>query len=152
MKQFKSKSNSSSKRKAGDKEKEKKDGEHQRTKRNHQFPKLWLTKYSWLKYNDERAIMFCALCHKHSVDLGENIHNFCSGTNDFKLEFINTHQSSEAHAWATCMEAASTASPDTGCAEQMLKSMNSITLGRVENIFRTCHAIAKSGCPFTDLD
>ncbi|OPJ82474.1 hypothetical protein AV530_000304 [Patagioenas fasciata monilis] len=30
--------------------------------------------------------------------------------------------------------------------------MNSITLGRVENIFRTCHAIAKSGRPFTDLD
>lgn len=96
--------------------------------------------------------MFCAPCRKHNVDLGENIHNFCSGTDDFKLEFISTHQSSEAHAWATCMEAASTASPDTASAEQMLKSMNSITLGRVENIFRTCHAIAKSGRPFTDLD
>lgn len=151
MKQFKSKSNSSSKREADNKGKEKKDGEYQRTKRNRQFPKIWLTKYSWLKYDDERAIMFCALCHKHNVDLGENIHSFCSGTDDFKLEFINTHQSSEAHAWATCMEAASTASPDTGSAEQMLKSMNSITLGRVENIFRTCHAIAKSGRPFTDL-
>ncbi|KAM6364138.1 sperm flagellar protein 2 [Pluvialis apricaria] len=152
LKQFKSKSNSSSKREVGDRGKEKKDLEHQRTKRNRQFPKIWLTKYSWLKYDDERGIMFCAPCRKHNVDLGENIHNFCSGTDDFKLEFINTHQSSEAHAWATCMEAASTASPDTASAEQMLKSMNSITLGRVENIFRTCHAIAKSGRPFTDLD
>ncbi|XP_074876000.1 zinc finger protein 862-like [Buteo buteo] len=152
LKQFKSKSNSSSKREVGDRGKEKKDLEHQRTKRNRQFPKIWLTKYSWLKYDDERGIMFCAPCRKHNVDLGENIHNFCSGTDDFKLEFINTHQSSEAHAWATCMEAASTASPDTASAEQMLKSMNSITLGRVENIFRTCHAIAKSGHPFTDLD
>uniref|UniRef100_A0A8C8A9H0 Sperm flagellar 2 n=1 Tax=Otus sunia TaxID=257818 RepID=A0A8C8A9H0_9STRI len=138
--------------KVGDRGKEKKDLEHQRTKRNHQFPKIWLTKYSWLKYDDERGIMFCSPCRKHNVDLGENIHNFCSGTDDFKLEFINTHQSSEAHAWATCMEAASTASPHTASAEQMLKSMNSITLARVENIFRTCHAIAKSGHPFTDLD
>uniref|UniRef100_A0A8B9DQ31 Sperm flagellar 2 n=1 Tax=Anser cygnoides TaxID=8845 RepID=A0A8B9DQ31_ANSCY len=148
----KGKSNSSSKREVGDKGKEKKDLEYQRTKRNRQFPKIWLTKYSWLKYDDERGIMFCALCRKHNVDLGENVHNFCSGTDDFKLEFINTHQSSEAHAWATCMEAASTASPNRASAEQMLKSMNSITLGRVENIFRTCHAIAKSGRPFTDLD
>ncbi|XP_014809464.1 PREDICTED: sperm flagellar protein 2 [Calidris pugnax] len=152
LKQFKSKSNSSSKREVGDRGKEKKDLEHQRTKKNRQFPKIWLTKYSWLKYDDERGIMFCAPCRKHNVDLGENIHNFCSGTDDFKLEYINTHQTSEAHAWATCMEAASTASPDTASSEQMLKSMNSITLGRVENIFRTCHAIAKSGRPFTDLD
>uniref|UniRef100_A0A8C6NEU6 Uncharacterized protein n=1 Tax=Melopsittacus undulatus TaxID=13146 RepID=A0A8C6NEU6_MELUD len=137
---------------ADDRGKEKKDLEHQRTKRNRQFPKIWLTKYSWLKYDGERGIMFCAPCRKHNVDLEENIHNFCSGTDDFKLEFINTHQSSEAHAWATCMEAASTASPHIASAEQMLKSMNSITLGRVENIFRTCHAIAKSGRPFTDLD
>ncbi|KAL2294194.1 hypothetical protein Nmel_007918, partial [Mimus melanotis] len=129
LKQFKSKTNSSSNREVGDRGKEKKDLEHQKTKRNHQFPKIWLTKYSWLKYDDEKGIMFCVPCRKHNVDLGENIHNFCSGTDDFKLEFINTHQSSEAHAWATCMEAASSASPDTASAEQMLKSMNSITLG-----------------------
>ncbi|KAM7024392.1 sperm flagellar protein 2 isoform 2-T2 [Acridotheres tristis] len=129
LKQFKSKTNSSSNREAGDRGKEKKDMEHQKTKWNHQFPKIWLTKYSWLKYDDEKGIMFCVPCRKHNVDLGENIHNFCSGTDDFKLEFINTHQSSEAHAWATCMEAASSASPDTASAEEMLKSMNSITLG-----------------------
>ncbi|XP_027756412.1 sperm flagellar protein 2-like isoform X1 [Empidonax traillii] len=152
MKQFKSKSNSSGKREAGDGGKEKKDLEHQKGKRNRQFPKIWLTKYSWLKYDDERGIMFCVPCRKHNVDLGENIHNFCSGTDDFKLEFINTHQSSEAHAWATCMEAASTASPDRASAEQMLKSMNSLTLGTVENIFRTYHAMAKSGSPLADLD
>ncbi|XP_074389398.1 sperm flagellar protein 2 isoform X5 [Zonotrichia albicollis] len=131
LKQFKSKTNSSSNREVGDRGKEKKDLERQKTKRNHQFPKMWLTKYSWLKYDEERGIMFCVPCRKHNVDLGENIHNFCSGTDDFKLEFINTHQSSEAHAWATCMEAASSASPDTASAEQMLKSMNSITLGFV---------------------
>ncbi|XP_042731295.1 LOW QUALITY PROTEIN: sperm flagellar protein 2 [Lagopus leucura] len=152
LKQFKGRSNSSSKREVDDRGKEKKALEHPRIKKNRQFPKIWLTKYSWLKYDDERGIMFCALCRKHNVDLGESIHNFCSGTDDFKLEFINIHQNSEAHAWATCMEAASTASPNTVSAEQMLKSMNSITIGRVEGTFRSCHAIAKSGWPFTDLD
>ncbi|XP_040512458.1 sperm flagellar protein 2 isoform X5 [Gallus gallus] len=152
LKQFKGRSNSSSKREVDDRGKEKKDLEHPRIRKNRRFPKIWLTKYSWLKYDDERGIMFCALCRKHNVDLGESIHNFCSGTDDFKLEFINTHQNSEAHAWATCMEAASTASPNTVSAEQTLKSMNSITIGRVESTFRTCHAIAKSVQPFTDLD
>ncbi|OWK57797.1 Sperm flagellar protein 2 [Lonchura striata] len=152
LKQFKSKTNSSSNTEVGDRGKEKKYLERQKTKRNHQFPKIWLTKYSWLKYDDERGIMFCVPCRKHNVDLEENIHNFCSGTDDFKLEFIDTHQSSEAHAWATCMEAASSASQDTASAEQMLKSMNSITLGRVENIFRRYHAIAKSGSPYIDPD
>ncbi|XP_021234980.1 sperm flagellar protein 2 isoform X4 [Numida meleagris] len=152
LKQFKGRSNSSSKREVGNRGKEKKDLEHPRIKKNRQFPKIWLTKYSWLKYDDERGIMFCALCRKHNVDLGENIHNFCSGTDDFKLEFINTHQNSEAHAWATCMETASTVSPNTVSAEQMLKSMNSITIGRVESIFRTCCAIARSDQPFADLD
>lgn len=126
--------------------------EYLQTKRNRQFPKIWLTKYPWLKYDEERGIMFCALCRKHSVNLGETVHNFCSGTDDFQLEFINAHHSSEAHAWANCMEAASSATPDTAPAEEMLKNMSKITLGRIENIFRTCHAIAKSGRPFTDLD
>ncbi|KAM4879293.1 sperm flagellar protein 2 [Sylvia borin] len=152
LKQFKSKTNSSSNREVGDRGKEKKDLEDQKTKRNHLFPKIWLTKYSWLKYDDKRGIMFCVPCRKHNVDLGENIHNFCSGTDVFKLEFINSHQSSEAHAWAVCMEAAISASPDTASAEQMLKSMNSITLGRVENSFRRYQTITRSGFPYADPD
>ncbi|XP_019351596.1 sperm flagellar protein 2 isoform X1 [Alligator mississippiensis] len=152
LKQFKSKNISANKKKGGDGGEEEQGLEYLQTKRNRQFPKIWLTKYPWLKYDEERGIMFCALCRKHSVNLGETVHNFCSGTDDFQLEFINAHHSSEAHAWANCMEAASSATPDTAPAEEMLKNMSKITLGRIENIFRTCHAIAKSGRPFTDLD
>lgn len=86
------------------------------------------------------------------MDLGEPTHNFCSGTDDFRLDLVNMHHSSEAHAWATCMEAASSSTPDTATTDQMLKSMSKATLGRIENLFRTCHAIAKTGRPFTDMD
>ncbi|KAM9138939.1 sperm flagellar protein 2-like [Pangshura tecta] len=151
LKHFKGKTILPNKSKVGDEGKEKQCFEHQ-AKGNRQFLKTWLTKYPWLKYDDKRGIMFCALCRKHNVNLGENIHNFCSGTDIFKLEFINVHHSSEAHAWANCMEAASSATGDQASTEQMLKSMNKVTLGRIENIFRTCHAIAKCGRPFTDLD
>nr|XP_056704207.1 zinc finger protein 862-like [Euleptes europaea] len=96
--------------------------------------------------------MYCALCRKHNVDLGEATHNFCSGTDDFRLELVTEHESSEAHAWATCMEAANSSTPDTTTTEQLLKNINKATLGKIENIFRTCHAIAKTGRPFTDLD
>ncbi|XP_039398884.1 sperm flagellar protein 2 isoform X4 [Mauremys reevesii] len=151
LKHFKGKNIPPNKSKVGDEGKEKQCFEHQ-AKGNRQFLKTWLTKYPWLKYDDKRGIMFCALCRKHNVNLGENIHNFCSGTDIFKLEFINVHHSSEAHAWASCMEVASSATGDQASTEQMIKSMNKVTLGRIENIFRTCHAIAKCGRPFTDLD
>ncbi|XP_028604348.2 sperm flagellar protein 2 isoform X1 [Podarcis muralis] len=120
--------------------------------KNHQFQQIWLSKYPWLKHDSERGTMYCALCRKHNVDLGEKTHNFCSGTDDFVLELVNDHHNSEAHAWATCMEAASGSVPDTATTEQMLKSMSKTTLGRIENLFRTCHAIAKTGRPITDLD
>ncbi|XP_048360107.1 zinc finger protein 862-like [Sphaerodactylus townsendi] len=96
--------------------------------------------------------MYCALCQQHKVDLGEVEHNFCSGTDDFRLELVAEHESSEAHAWATCMEAASSSVPDPTTTEEILKNMSKTTLGRIENLFRTCHAIAKTGRPLTDLD
>ncbi|XP_006116559.1 sperm flagellar protein 2 isoform X2 [Pelodiscus sinensis] len=151
LKHFKGKNIPPNKNKDIDEGKERQYFEHQ-AKGNHQFLKTWLTKYPWLKYDGKKGIMFCALCRKHNVNLGENIHNFCSGSDIFKLEFINIHQSSEAHAWASCMEAASNATGDQASTEQMLKSMSKVTLGRIENIFRTCHAIAKCGRPFTDID
>ncbi|XP_053148082.1 zinc finger protein 862-like [Hemicordylus capensis] len=122
------------------------------SKKNSQFPKIWPSKYPWLKHDSERDVMYCALCRKHNVDLGESTHNFCSGTDDFRLDLVNIHHNSEAHAWANCMEAASGSTPDTATTEQMLKSMSKETIGRIENLFRTCHAIAKTGRPFTDLD
>lgn len=96
--------------------------------------------------------MYCVLCRKHNVDLEETTHNFCSGTDDFRVELLSEHESSEAHAWATCMEAASSSAPETINTEEILKNMSKAALGRIENLFRTCHAIAKTGRPFTDLD
>ncbi|KAM6470186.1 zinc finger protein 862-like [Liasis olivaceus] len=127
-------------------------GKQKYSKKSHQFPNIWLLKYTWLKYDSDRGTMYCALCRKHNVDLGEKTHNFCSGTDDFVLELVDDHHSSEAHAWASCMEAASSSTPDTDTTQQMLKNMSKTTLGRIENLFRTCHAIAKTGRPFTDLD
>lgn len=120
--------------------------------KNQEFPKTWLSKFSWLKHDSGRDAMYCALCRKHNVDLGESTHNFCSGTDDFRIELVTEHESSEAHAWATCMEAASSSTPDTTNTQQILKNMSKVALGRIENLFRTCHAIAKTGRPFTDLD
>lgn len=96
--------------------------------------------------------MYCALCRKHNVDLGEKTHNFCSGTDDFILELVDDHHNSEVHAWASCMETASSSNPDSDTTQHVLKNISKTTLGKIENLFRTCHAIAKTGRPFTDLD
>uniref|UniRef100_A0A670YFN1 Sperm flagellar 2 n=1 Tax=Pseudonaja textilis TaxID=8673 RepID=A0A670YFN1_PSETE len=127
-------------------------GKQSYSEKSHQFPNIWMLKYTWLKYDSDKGIMYCALCRKHNVDLGEKTHNFCSGTDDFILELVDEHNNSEAHAWASCMETASSSTPDSGTTQQMLKNMSKTTLKKIENLFRTCHAIAKTGRPFTDLD
>ncbi|XP_060047846.1 sperm flagellar protein 2 [Erinaceus europaeus] len=120
-------------------------------KRNDQFLKIWLKKYPWLVYNELYDLMFCALCRKHGVKSKGNQMNFSYGTNNFRTEFINAHHLSEAHAKASLMEATSGSPVNRTTTELMVKTMSKVTLGRVENLFRSCHALAKTGRPLEDF-
>ncbi|XP_058163686.1 sperm flagellar protein 2 isoform X3 [Dasypus novemcinctus] len=120
-------------------------------KRNNQFLKIWLKKYPWLVYDEILNLMFCGLCRKHGVKLGASQVSFVCGTDNFRTEFLNAHHLSEAHAKASLMEATSGSPVNRATTELMVRTMSKVTLGRVENLFRSCHAIAKTGRPLEDF-
>ncbi|XP_052599103.1 sperm flagellar protein 2 isoform X4 [Peromyscus californicus insignis] len=119
--------------------------------RNHQFLKIWLKKYPWLVYDELLNLMFCALCRKHGVKSGGSQVSFFYGTDNFKAEFLSAHHLSEAHAKASLMEATSGSPVNRAATELMVRTMSKVTLGRVENLFRSCHALAKTGRPLKDF-
>ncbi|KAF4024459.1 hypothetical protein G4228_016278 [Cervus hanglu yarkandensis] len=125
--------------------------DHYLPKRNNQFLKIWLKKYPWLVYDEILNLMFCGLCRKHGVTSKGNQVSFFYGTDNFRTEFLNAHHLSEAHAKASLMEATSGSPGSRATTELMVRTMNKVTLGRVENLFRSCHAIAKTGRPLKDF-
>ncbi|XP_036602308.1 sperm flagellar protein 2 [Trichosurus vulpecula] len=120
-------------------------------KRNNQFLKIWLKRYPWLVYDDRSDLMFCGLCRKHGVSSGGNQVSFFYGTNNFRTEFLQAHDNSEAHAKASLAEATGVSTLTDAAKEQLMKNRNKVILGRIENLFRSCHAIAKTGRPLKDF-
>uniref|UniRef100_A0A8C6DYS5 Sperm flagellar 2 n=2 Tax=Moschus TaxID=68410 RepID=A0A8C6DYS5_MOSMO len=125
--------------------------DHYLPKRNSQFLKIWLKKYPWLVYDEILNLMFCGLCRKHGVTSKGNQMSFFYGTDNFRTEFLNAHHLSEAHAKASLMEATSGSPGSRATTELMVRTMSKVTLSRVENLFRSCHAIAKTGRPLKDF-
>uniref|UniRef100_A0A2I2YAI9 Sperm flagellar 2 n=1 Tax=Gorilla gorilla gorilla TaxID=9595 RepID=A0A2I2YAI9_GORGO len=125
--------------------------DHYLPKRSHQFLKIWLKKYPWLIYDELLNLMFCALFHKHGVKSGGSQVNFFYGTDNFRTEFLSAHHLSEAQAKASLMEATSSSPVNRATTKLMMRTMSKVTLGRVENLFRSCHAIAKTGRPLKDF-
>lgn len=95
--------------------------------------------------------MFCGLCRKHGVRPRGNPTSFLDGTDNFSPESLRAHHLSEAHTRSSVMEAASGSPTGRAAAEPMARTMSKVTLGRVENLFRSCHAIAKAGSPLKDF-
>ncbi|KAG8512669.1 Sperm flagellar protein 2, partial [Galemys pyrenaicus] len=125
--------------------------DHYLPRRNNQFLKIWLKKYPWLVYDEILNLMFCGLCRKHGVKSRGSQVSFFYGTDNFRTEFLNAHHLSEAHAKASLMEATSGSPVNRATTELMVRTMSKVTLGRVENLFRSCHAIAKTGRPLKDF-
>lgn len=125
--------------------------DHYLPRRNNQFLKIWLKKFPWLVYDEMPNLMFCGLCRKHGVKSRGSQASLSRGTDSFSSEFLRAHQLSEAHAQASLMEAAK-GSPGTGAASELtVRAWSKVTLGRVENLFRSCHALAKTGRPLGDF-
>ncbi|XP_070443111.1 sperm flagellar protein 2 isoform X7 [Equus przewalskii] len=125
--------------------------DHYLPERNNQFLKIWLKKYPWLIYDEILNLMFCDLCRKHGVKSRGNQVSFFYGTDNFRTEFLHAHHLSEAHARASLMEATSGSPVNRATTELMVRTVSKVTLGRVENLFRSCHAIAKTGRPLKDF-
>ena len=103
-------------------------------------------------YDEILDLMFCGLCRKHRVKSKENqVRFFFYGIDNFRTEFLNVHHLSEAHAKPSLMEATSGSPGSRITTELMVRTTSKVTLGRVENLFPSCHAIAKTRRPLNDF-
>ena len=102
----------------------------------------------WLQYDVERDHMFCHDCRIHAS--GKKRGLFVVGTQNFKLESIRKHEKSQAHMKCARIASANKAPPNTSIAEKTLSLLNRAQSEKMDKLFRTAHAIAKKGRPFTD--
>ena len=108
-------------------------------------------KRDWLEYDDEREHMFCKDCRKYSTSDFQKKGPFVIGTENFKLESIKEDEKSQSHLRCIHIAAAKRAPPNTTPAEKALCSLHQAQNEKMDKLFRTAHAIAKKGRPFTDF-
>ncbi|XP_050391917.1 uncharacterized protein LOC126810731 [Patella vulgata] len=56
------------------------------------FKLKWLTKFPWLRFDDDSRKMYCQLCEKHQVK-----NDFVSGSQDYNEEVLTDHERSTDH-------------------------------------------------------
>ena len=124
--------------------------EYEIERRKRRWNEKWKTESNreWLQYDVERDHMFCHDCRIHAS--GEKRGPFVVGTQNFKLESIMEHEKSQAHMKCARIASAKKAPPNTSIAEKTLSSLNRAQSEKMDKLFRTAHAIAKKGRPFTD--
>ena len=127
--------------------------EYEDEKRKRTYRKEWEREFKWLRYDDDKGVMFCQICRdlemKGKPGKGRNI--FYDGCSTFKLYSVKKHCESDNHCRALEIKAAREATPGTSKAEKMLHKMNQKVMDRLVILFRNVHAMAKHGRPFTDF-
>ena len=106
-------------------------------------------KREWLMFDGEE--MYCDDCRKYATGDAKKKGPFVIGTQNFKLESIKHHEQSQGHQQCVSVAAAKIAPPSTSIAEKTLTTLNRAQYGKMDKLFRTAHAIAKKGRPFTDF-
>ena len=76
---------------------------------------------------------------------------FVQGCSNFKTETLVKHDKSDTHKRALEREAAAKAEPGSTLAEKAYSAITAQERSRLGQLFRTCHAMAKNGRPFTDF-
>lgn len=69
------------------------------TKRQRNFQPHWVDCYPWLEYIDSEGKMFCSYCKQYSklAQVGNSPSVFVSGSDNFRIEPIKSHDMSGSH-------------------------------------------------------
>ncbi|XP_022081756.1 aspartyl aminopeptidase-like [Acanthaster planci] len=60
------------------------------------FKKRWTLQFKWLRYDNKRQVMYCAICRQFGVEKAGKT-GFISGISRFKKETLVTHNKSKRH-------------------------------------------------------
>lgn len=144
-----------------DEEKRSSGKEYDQNIRKRSFQKSWLDHQdfeSWLRYDDGTKLMFCKTCEGRVAGLTEDCAKsisrkteFIKGCASLRIESLRIHAKSEFNIKSVAIQKAREAAPGTSEADRCLRQLNAAAFKRLEILFRTCHALAKHGRPFSDF-
>ncbi|XP_023932929.1 zinc finger protein 862-like [Lingula anatina] len=87
--------------------------------------------------------MTCLLCKEHA-GTSDSINNFVTGTTNFRIEAIKSHERSKCHERAVSIKQASESTgPAESQAGRTLQSLKAHERDRLSILFRNAHAVAK---------
>ena len=76
---------------------------------------------------------------------------FVNGTSNFRLPNVKRHANSAFHKKQEATAEAQAQPRESSQAQKALNGLNSTVLEQMKHKFRSCHALAKMGRPFTDF-
>ena len=120
-------------------------------KRKRKFQTSWQKNRNWLVHNSEIDRMTCSVCIQYaSSDLDKKA--VCvTGSSNFKLESVISHETSEQHLRSVGKQSAKENSTVNSAAAKIVQSSNKNVFNRMTNLFRNVHALIKKRRPFTDF-
>jgi len=138
------------------------------SKRARKFISPWKNEFPWLHHDIDEDVMFCIHCRKFpkTAQSSNGIPNpFSVGTNNYRKDPINSHESSRAHLDCIARSAReekqnmvinipttpikSFSTTPLGRAIQKMKESD---LVRFRLLFNTAYVLAKNGKPLSDMD
>lgn len=124
-----------------------KNRKYETEKRKRAFNPSWKNTFKWLDYHvvNGEGKMFCSICRRY-----DHANTFSVGNTNFKLETVKAHARSEGHKKNQLKFDAKT-KPENTAAHKMLVQMNKKTMEQLEILFRSAHALAKHGRPYSDF-
>lgn len=120
---------------------------YESTQRKRTFNPSWKASFPWLEYHvvNKEGKMFCLVCKRY-----DRSSSFCVGSTNFKLEAVKAHARSDSHK-QNQMRFNATRKPEATVAHKMLIKLNQKTIEQMKILFRSAHALAKHGRPFSDF-
>ena len=119
-----------------------------KTKKTRKFQASWKDKYKWLEYDDKENKMFCGYCREFRNSKNTN-YSLRSGTNNFQIDSLKSHESSDGHAMSSEAKHARERPMEERPMPAALMRLDGETLKKLEYLFNTAYYIAYLKLPFS---
>lgn len=135
-----------------EKQASKREGDHiyDQTKRKRTFQPSWKIGRNWLKFDEEKDVIFCETCRLNKYHLADTACQFAKGSTSLQITSVNKHEGSTKHRREQAAHDAANTPANLLPADQMLAKMNADVHRQLCAKFRNAHALAKHHRPYTD--
>ena len=110
----------------------------------------WRKEFEWLMYDDEAGKMFC----QHYLHFPNNKNkqsSFCSGSKNFQLDGLRSHERSAGHVLSVDAKVAKNKGTTKGTINAALLRLEKDTVAKMEKTFNTAYYVCYLKMPFSSF-